>query len=568
MLRISGSIVLDNQIAKEILDTYDEISYIHEIDGWGFLITLFGKQFLLIPPKENVPASRASIFLYNDSGLDIPHIMLREELSNGDYNLPEGTYRFVCLYEQESVVNSIVSYEEKIADALDRLIELLTMEEIEKEREFQKEFLFYWNNSAISPTEYLVYLKSEQSFLEMDMYFGNGKFRLIDRSLTLSDIDCREKGKREWEHHIEADVFYIPIIDSRGILPPHRGYSWTEGDIRNIVYAPQIEHVSSQTFQELSSIVPKTQDIILVFGLQSERVNCVFSAKIKCKNKRGLSLLEKIKEGVVSVEPLRTSRKDYLYLNEQIGNDIGLLNKKVTLIGAGSLGSYVAFELVKNGVASLKIYDGDSLQDENILRWAYGGIGKGSNKATTLSLLLNLLHPEICVEPINNNIDEKELEKEILLADLLVVTVGSSDEQLKFNRILKSLNCSIPVFFVWLEDGGIYSHILIAEYKDAGCFECLYTSKDGQPVNNRARKNPDNGMDGTIIRNGCGGTRAAYGTAILLRTVAALLDSIHKVMTSQITKSTLIDISDSTVCISNTKFPEEECNCCGNRKKQ
>ncbi len=75
-------------------------------------------------------------------------------------------------------------------------------------------------------------------------------------------------------------------------------------------------------------------------------------------------------------------------------------------------------------------------------------------------------------------------------------------------------------------------------------------------------------MDGTIIRNGCGGTRAAYGTAILLRTVAALLDSIHKVMTSQITKSTLIDISDNTVCISNTKFPEEECNCCGNRKKQ
>ncbi len=559
---------MDNQIVKEILDTYDEITSIHEIDEWGFLIALLGKQFLLIPPEENVPASHASIFLHNDSGLDIPHIMLRENLSNGDRNLPEGTYRFVCLYEQESVVNSIVSYNEKIADALDRLIELLTMGETEKEREFQKEFLFYWNNSATNPTEYLVYLKSEQEFLKMDTYFGNGKFRLIDRSLALSDIDCREKGKRKWDRHIEADVFYIPIIDSRGILPPHRGYSWTERDIKNIVYAPQIEHISSHTFQKLSSIVPKTQDVILIFGLQSEQVNCVFSAKIKCKNKRGLTLLEKIKEGIVSVEPLHTSRKDYLYLNEQIGNDIGLLNKKVTLIGAGSLGSYVAFELVKNGAASLRIYDGDSLQDENILRWAYGGIGKGSNKATTLSLLLNLLHPEIGVEAISDNIDEKELEKEVLLVDLLVITVGSSDEQLKFNRILKSLNCSIPVFFVWLEGGGIYSHVLIAEYKDAGCFECLYTSKDGQPVNNRARKNPDNGMDDAIVRNGCGGTRAAYGTAILLRTVAVLLDSIHKVMTAQITKSTLIDISDSAVGVSNTKFPEEECSCCGNRRKQ
>ncbi len=216
---------MDNQIVKEILDTYDEITSIHEIDEWGFLIALLGKQFLLIPPEENVPASHASIFLHNDSGLDIPHIMLRENLSNGDRNLPEGTYRFVCLYEQESVVNSIVSYNEKIADALDRLIELLTMGETEKEREFQKEFLFYWNNSATNPTEYLVYLKSEQEFLKMDTYFGNGKFRLIDRSLALSDIDCREKGKRKWDRHIEADVFYIPIIDSRGILPPHRGYN-------------------------------------------------------------------------------------------------------------------------------------------------------------------------------------------------------------------------------------------------------------------------------------------------------------------------------------------------------
>ena len=38
--------------------------------------------------------------------------------------------------------------------------------------------------------------------------------------------------------------------------------------------------------------------------------------------------------------------KDYSFLCEQIGNDIGLLNKRILLIGAGSLGSYVAFELV------------------------------------------------------------------------------------------------------------------------------------------------------------------------------------------------------------------------------
>ena len=64
---------------------------------------------------------------------------------------------------------------------------------------------------------------------------------------------------------------------------------------------------------------------------------------------------------------------------------------------------------------------------------------------------------------------------------------------------------------------------------------------------------------------GCGGTRAAYGTAILLRTTSVLLEIIGKILANKIKQSMLIDISPNNVSISDTKFPEEECDCCGHR---
>lgn len=185
-----------------------------------------------------------------------------------------------------------------------------------------------------------------------------------------------------------------------------------------------------------------------------------------------------------------------------------------------------------------------------------------------MSLLLGHLHPEINVESESKNIDEKTLAEESLNADLIIFTVGSSDEQLKFNRMLKVSQCPIPVLYVWLEAGGVYSHILVADYKKHGCFECLYTDAKGNLINNRAKKNPDEVSDSVLVRNGCGGTRAAYGTAIILRTVAALLDILKRIQSNEIAGSVLIDISPDAVCISDTVFPLEVCNCCGNKESK
>lgn len=79
--------------------------------------------------------------------------------SFNDKSLPNGEYRYVCLAEQESVVYSLLSFEEKILDAVDRLIEISDFKGIEIERELQKEFKYYWNDACENKKEsYDVYI--------------------------------------------------------------------------------------------------------------------------------------------------------------------------------------------------------------------------------------------------------------------------------------------------------------------------------------------------------------------------------------------------------------------------
>ncbi|MBC8534176.1 hypothetical protein [Yeguia hominis] len=180
------------------------------------------------------------------------------------------------------------------------------------------------------------------------------------------------------------------------------------------------------------------------------------------------------------------------------------------------------------------------LSEENILRWAFAAFGIGMNKSKLLEIQLGMLHPEIYVEGISSNIDSNTLSKEAKEADLIVFTIGSSDQQLLFNRTLHNEKCNVPVLYAWLEAGGKYSHILAVDYGRRGCYECLFTDNEGQLVNNRALLNTNDIQDNLIIRNGCGGTRASYGTTVLLRTTAALLDTIHKVLDGSITENTLM----------------------------
>lgn len=557
---------MDNtKTIKKIIELYDEVSEIEELDEWHVFFNLRGHRFIFAMPDHQEKWSRPFICVQNDESLNLPHVMLHSCNVENDKYLPNGKYRYICLAEQESVVYSLLSLEEKITDSIARLIELMEFNEIEIERELQKEFKYYWNDACENKKEsYNIYIAHSEKCLLLDVYYGKKDVRLVEKDVALNDLDDKTKEKKVWVQHYEYKAVYIPIIDSREIIPPHRGYKWSARDIRNIVYGIQINHISDKTFEFLNDIEHTTQNVLLVFGIVINQTEQVFSARVYFKNTAKKSLFEKLCNDIKTIEPVLSNRQDFRYLNQQIGNDGANCSKKIALIGAGSLGSYVAQELVKNGILNMRIYDGDTLEEANIMRWTYSGVGMGSNKASTLAITLNWIHPEINVEWRNNDFTEQEIADVINTFDVIIFTIGNSDSQLRFNRALKKNDCGIPVVYAWLEAGGEYSHALFVDYHNAGCYECLYTDENGDAVNNRATKSLH--IVENTIQNGCGGTRVAYGTLPLLRTTAVVIDLVKQYWEGKLKHSKLIDIDSRQIAESDISFPIARCGCCGNKE--
>jgi len=555
----------EKEIVKQMLDSYDEVSVIGEDDDIIFFL-LKGKEYGFWYSTIEDATGSPIILVKNEDKYNYPHIMpLGIPLDKNK----KDKYRFICLHENGSYIRFLQTYEEKIIDAIDRLIELLSLTDLEIEEEFQKEFLYYWNDIAEEELKIKLYIGNDRTFKRINTYLGNNAtVRMVANGIRLSDAEKTKDGNKIWRHQPELPAFYIPITDNRRILPPTRGKKWDAKNILMIINGREYSRISSETYMRMSKEKVKTAYVSLVFEMLVNGNSINFTSIVLFKSATNDTLLNKLKNEIKEVRIVKSKRVDYYHLSRQIGNDTSLIGKKVLLVGAGSLGSYVAKELVKAGICNLTIYDSDTLEDENVLRHNADSVWIGCNKAIALKYDLEYIHPEICVNAFQKDIDESLLKEEMVKNDLVIFTVGSSDIQLASNRVFKKEKYDKPVIYTWLEAGGADSHILTVDYLKEGCFECLFTNEEGELVNNKANNLTDAIVESKIIRNGCGATRVAYGNSILLRTSSTLLDTVKTVFAKEMYKNYLIDISPTKVIDHENQFIEGKCRCCGNRDRE
>lgn len=555
---------LDKQnLVKEILEQFEQISDIKNLKDIAYSFYVDEKEFLLFPPPLDSPESKASLFI-NVKHVDfIPHIIFYDYTKKEFDFLPDEAYAPLCLYEAYDYVSSLFSYEDKIYDAVRRLLKLLFMSPVDKEREFQKEFSLYWHNMATEKMTVDVFLHQAKNFSKLKVYRHGKNMRLVEDGVTLNDLLSRDM--RIWEEDIGADAYLIPIIDKRNIIPPYRKNPWSIKNVQHILADVAIDHISPDTYKKMKYITSTKRNVWFVFSIHVQEIDVLFTVKIRCANQNQKNLLNEIMHATEQIKTFRTRRIDYLFLNRIVGNEQKLHGKKVLLVGCGSLGSYIASELVKNGCTSLTVYDSDYLSVENTMRWAGNPPLVGRYKVDYIKELLEKIHPEINVTAFHKKLDKKSLCDMMNGFDLIIFTIGSSDSQLAFNRILKMNHCNIPVIYTWLEAGGRYSHILVVDYQSKGCYQCLFTDANGQMVNNRAIRMPiplAGLYDKSVIRNGCGGTRAAYGTDILLRTTAVLLDTLQELYSDYGIQHKLTTITPLSVEYPDNLIPMKGCQCC------
>lgn len=536
---------MDNYLinASKILKNYAEFTNI-ECDDIGIVFSFNGvdyKIWIFSEDKTSMP-----IITTVNNTTSYPHISLF------DAEFDDKKYRGLCLFEQGTVVNSLLSFDEKIQMLADRLIELATLSKNEIEKEYQKEFLYYWNASVEkADKKYQLFLKDDSKCEWLDQcLYKNNVVRVIDSSFRFNDeSNMIAKDK--------IPALYMPILDARGILPPLIDKPWEAKNILDIVCSIQFQRINIEIFQEILCLSYSRQSIMLIFKLD----NMYFACLVKFKNAGTAKLIRKLENQISEVIPISIQRCDFSFLNQQIGNDLSLIDKKIAIIGAGSLGSYVAAELIRAGCKSILIIDNDKLEPPNIMRHRLPLNNSGFNKSLALAFTLEQVHPEIQVEFIRKKVDNKNCI-DIIPSDIDVVifTVGNSDVQLRCNMQYKNQHFQKPVLFSWLEGDGCSSHVLGICYNLEGCFECLFTDIDGNMVNNQA--NITNESTIQILRNGCGGTRVAYGNSTLLTATVITLQALKDIISKNFKQNFVIHYTDSKIT-KDYNFIKGRCRCCG-----
>lgn len=151
-----------------------------------------------------------------------------------------------------------------------------------------------------------------------------------------------------------------------------------------------------------------------------------------------------------------------------------LREKRVLLIGAGSLGSQVANHLVRAGVGTFTVIDGDRVAPENLGRTTYLPRHVGRLKAAALAAQLREINPSVAVAAIAARTDDLADEKVAALLeqhDVLVDATGSPSSKFRVNALARD---RVPAVYAAAHRRAETGEVVFVLPGQTPCWECAF----------------------------------------------------------------------------------------------
>lgn len=477
----------------------------------------------------------------------------------------------LCLLDKEQHVLSAYSLSELIDLYLGQTQSLLSLFPRQKEAEYLKEFEFYWNaackTTGNTDNQAEVYLPKLETAGLLNCWYtkdnGKGKYVLYPESIAFNSYNIPKGSK--------STAVYIPIEFPNGIIPPQDNIPWNAHDLLDIVCNQTKDRVSAESYAFLRDLQIDNYQKAVVFSFSlQESVAITVVGILSFKNNSKKSLISKIQEDFESFTPVKSSRMDMKYLHERVGQHHSVF-PSVLLIGCGSVGSYILPELINLGAVNIGISDPDEFASGNALRHYLGPRSHGYYKTSSMKFYMEYENPLVSIEIVPNILDmnDSEMAETVAKYQVVIVAVGGTDLQRKFNYRFSKI-CPTPWFlYSWLDAAGKGSHALAMRYSHKGCFNCLFFD-NGEPI----PINKVSYADGTerVIGNGCGGSFSPYGNNVLVRNTSLVLSVLQGILHGSIVQNTVASIrndfsslesSITIVPFINTNFAEERCDICG-----
>ncbi|WP_419614006.1 ThiF family adenylyltransferase, partial [Thiolapillus sp.] len=125
------------------------------------------------------------------------------------------------------------------------------------------------------------------------------------------------------------------------------------------------------------------------------------------------------------------------------GASTDLQDKKILLVGCGSVGSNIAEQLISAGIGGLHLVDSDSFQSENLYRHTLDMKYLGVNKASALADKLMNEYPYTKITHSPKQLISLDVE-ELTQADLITIAIGNPTAERALNEILIKEKINTP----------------------------------------------------------------------------------------------------------------------------
>jgi molybdopterin/thiamine biosynthesis adenylyltransferase len=329
---------------------------------------------------------------------------------------------------------------------------------------------------------------------------------------TQEDLSTFWNGAPVGGKYTLQNAVYVPLEPDTILIPPRPDQPMWSVDDARLSLVPRVSAANQRQLSALIKGRTRGKEYVIVrlprpaggdtlFGIRFDEVGDVHPLLTNGTAKR--------------LVPLKLERLDRSHLVRRGGGDADLRHARVLLLGCGALGGHLAFEFARAGIGELTLVDRDLLKPENTYRHVLGRRYWGKYKALALADAIKEQVPFVevtgIVDSVETVLDQESID--VSSYDLIVSALGNPTVELAINEHLHKLQNGPAALFAWLEPLGIGGHaLLVTDGSSAGCFECLYTSPDGEgTLNNRAAFAAPGQSFGRAL-SGCGSLHTPYGS--------------------------------------------------------
>lgn len=197
------------------------------------------------------------------------------------------------------------------------------------------------------------------------------------------------------------------------------------------------------------------------------------------KGFRGINIFPKYLyynvNGSQKIEKISVNQLNHARIYERGGDGNIKPKSLISVVGCGSIGSYLIKNLVDLGINNFKLIDKETLSTDNIARHYCGAINIGICKVDAIKSELITHYPDMNCECIKQDVfsvikDEIEIFNQ---CDYNFIVVGNVPIEAKFMELLKNGDIVKPTIIIWVEPYIIGAHAIIIQ-KRQDLFNLLY----------------------------------------------------------------------------------------------